>query len=479
MDVKNRTKYEASKAFISFAEVVKKAISKVSPTSPRHLFDVFKEIEGSHEFKMLGEIFSKAFGGKSTGAADSRLNNYFRRSGFYLDIAKGKSADFNSAFEGLWAAFNNRDVKKTIIRPINFVNFPDNAIDFGIFKIQELSKDELDNLFEQEVCRIFYPDAVIDTKKLALFYHIVEESIKPKNTEKLNLIELGVTWKDCSKVKRKFPDRTLQLLSLFDWGDASSRHTPDDKETDFWFIPLDLPLDHTISNDLIAWPKASPDLSGLEMCTYYTPDGKETDKECPYFPVYLSNSQVAKLREVIANAYGFLKDIDLNECGWEFLEVSMGSLAKAFLSDGVEQLLWNVVALESLIGERQETTQTIRRRTGLIWGEGDKKKINKIRKEVDEIYAFRSALVHGRAKFGDGKKDFLRYHLRLARDYARKTVLWFLHYLSNIHRELQKGSIPLSNYPKQKELLLLLDYQIKSFRHKGVEVIMAYDFSAL
>ncbi|MEK7842548.1 MAG: hypothetical protein AAB197_07725, partial [Deltaproteobacteria bacterium] len=72
-----------------------------------------------------------------------------------------------------------------------------------------------------------------------------------------------------------------------------------------------------------------------------------------------------------------------------------------------------------------------------------------------------------------------RYHLRWARDYARKTVLWFICYLSHLHRELKKGSVPLNKYPEQKDLLLLLDYQIQSFEHEGTKVIMPEDFPCI
>lgn len=481
MDEENITKEEASRAFASYAEVVKKSISQISSITSQHLVDVFKELEESHEFKMLGEIFSNAYGGKRSGAADSRLQNYFMRSGFYLDITKGKSINIDAFFEGLWAAFNKGNVKKTIIRPINFVHFPVEVIDLGAFKIQKLSKGELDSLLEQKVCTIFYPHAVIDTKKLSLFWLIVEESVAPKDNEKLNVFELGFTFEDSFKVKRELPARIHQLLSLFEWEDDSSRPTPDNEETDFWLILLDLPFEHTTSNNLIDCPNASPDLSGLVTRPYYTPDGEETDEEYPDFHFYLTDTQVDKLREVVGVAHGFIKDIDLKKCGWEFLEIAMGSLAKAFLSDGIEQLLWNVVALEALIGDKKETTQTILRRTSLIHGGGDVKKIEDIRKEIKKIYELRSSLVHGGTKFGDGKKAkdfFYRYHLRIARDYARKTLLWFILYLSYMHEELKKNKIPLSEYPNQELLLQLLDYQIKSFKFKyeSVEVKMPDNF---
>jgi len=485
MDNENKIKEEALKSFVSYAELVQATIRKtlrggslivLGPLRPRHFLDVLKKLEESAEFIGLGVIFSNAYGGRSSHPAVGRLKNYFRRSRLYLNIIKGNAIDIHDRFENLWSAFNEREVKKTTIRPINNVGFPKELIDFDKFKIQKFSKAEMDALLDQEVCEAFYPYAVVDTKTLSLFWHIIEECNEKKDKENLKVINRG-TIDDIFRVKRSFPDRTLQLLALFDWGNASARLSPEEQRRDSFGLEclFGLPFGYTVSNDLIESPNSSPDLSELD--DRLVPYGEETEDEHPQFYRHLADLDLSHLGEIVKFAHDFLENIDLQKCDWEFLEIAMGSLAKAFFSNGVEQLLWHMIALEALIGEEKETTQNIGRRLGLIWGGREKKDIDRICKEFKELYDFRCSLVHG-SKFGKGKmeKELYRYHLRLARDYARKTVLWFICYLSHIHRELKKGAVPLNKYPKQKDLLLLLDYQIQSFEHQDAKVMMPEDF---
>lgn len=482
----NSTKEKALHAFISYVEVVQTVIRDIKdgkirnfggpllgrPSHPKHFLYGLEKLEGSEEFVKLATIFSEVYGGTNLRSA-GRLKNYFRRSGSYLDIIAGNIIDSEVRFEELWSAFSERDVKITALRTINNIEFPEEVMDFGKFKIQKFSKAELDELLDQEVCRAFYPYAVVDTGKLCLFWHITEVRSVRKDRENLRVIDMGIAWEDVFKVQRTFPDKTLQLLALFDRGNAAARLSPEMQKTDLGFEGLDLPFIHAVSDDLIDWPMASHDLSKLNLVPFFTPNGEETDEEIPQFSMHFSQSELDQLREIIKVAYDFLENCNLQKCEWEFLEIAIGSLAKAFFSkDGLEQLLWNIIAIEALIGERNQTEQNIRRRLGLIWGGGDMKKIDEIGKDFKELYEFRSSLVHGRNFSIKKDKTLYRYHLRLARDYARKTILWFICYLSHIYRELEKGSVPLNKYPKQKELLALLDYQIHDFEHEGVKVQM-------
>lgn len=480
------TKKDALQSFVTYIDAVQKTVKKtvsggrvivLGPSRPQHFLDVFKKLEESNEFISLASIFSTAYGGSSSHSATFRLQNYFKRSRLYLDIINGKPVDIKDRFEELWSAFNKREVKKITIRPIDNVSFSRPLIDFGKFKIQRFSKDELNVLLEQEVCEAFYPYAVVDTEKLSSCWHIITESMEQGSNDDLGNLGFTLNVEDAFRVQRTFPDRTLQLLALFDWGNASEPPSPDKKDLDLWH--LGLPFNHTVSNNLTDTPMAFPDLSGLALFpfTYFTQDGEEAEEEHPAFNIHLNESDIENLKMIIKNATVFLENIDLQKCEWEFFEIAMGSLAKAFFSNELEQFLWNIIALEALIGERRETTQNIRRRLCLIWGRRDKEKIDWIQKEFKELYDIRSALVHG-SKFGEGKKEKSIYfgHLRSARSCARKTVLRFISFLSHIHKEMEKAKIPLNKYPKQKDLLLLLDYQIQNFEHEGVRVIMPVNF---
>lgn len=489
MDSDDKIKKEALKLFVSYIQIVQKTIKEtvaggsliiLGPLRPRHFMDVIEKLERSAEFIGLGAIFSNAYGGGSSQSAIYRLQNYFRRSRVYLDIINGNfPVDINGRFEGLWSAFNERTVKEITIQPINAIDFHEDLIDFGEFKIQKFSKDVLDILLDQEVCEAFYPHAVVDTETFSEVWHIIEECVESKAKENLRIIELGFTWEDTFRVQRTFPDRTLQLLALFDWGNASTRTSAKRKEEVFWFSPFHVAFKHTVSSDLIKQPNGSPDLAKLYFKTYLDSNGEEVER--PGFEVNLTDPNLSVFKEVVKVAQDLLRDVDLKKCNWEFLEVALGSLAKAFLAEEIEQLLWNIVALEALIGETSETTERMRRRLGLIWGERDEKKIEEISREVGKLYKLRSSLVHGSKFSRDGRGENYIYHddLRLARDYARKTVLWFICYLSYIHKEMKKGSIPFEKYPKREKLVLWLDYQLQEFEHEGITIKMPENFPVL
>jgi hypothetical protein len=47
---------------------------------------------------------------------------------------------------------------------------------------------------------------------------------------------------------------------------------------------------------------------------------------------------------------------------WEFAETALNFLLKGFLSDGFEQLLWNMVAMEAVGGQKGGSTRLLQRR---------------------------------------------------------------------------------------------------------------------
>jgi hypothetical protein len=141
---------------------------------------------------------------------------------------------------------------------------------------------------------------------------------------------------------------------------------------------------------------------------------------------------------------------------WNFIEVAMALLEKAFVTElGLDQMLWHVAVLDALLSEENVgVRQVMRPRIGNILGstEADKKEV---RKQFDELYSFRSELVHGK-KFTDRAQY---RHLAVARELARRTVLWFVDYLLWVDQHLQNQKIPYDRYPTRSELLTLLDFE--------------------
>ena len=177
---------------------------------------------------------------------------------------------------------------------------------------------------------------------------------------------------------------------------------------------------------------------------------------------WLNNDDIDRLREIVCRAERFFKSIDLSISNWEFLEIAMGYLGKAFLTEGLEQLLWHMTTIEALFGEKIELIASLRRRIGIILGKTDYER-KEIRKKIDELYDFRSDLVHGN-KF---EKEVYQSHLKEARRIARNSLLWVLTYLSNIHETFCRNSIPQNEYPKIEEIRNLLEFKKEALDRIG------------
>jgi hypothetical protein len=96
-------------------------------------------------------------------------------------------------------------------------------------------------------------------------------------------------------------------------------------------------------------------------------------------------------------------------------------------------------------------TEKLARRIAAICGKTEKEK-DSLRKKFKKLYTFRSDLVHG----NQFKNEVYSVHLREARDFARRTLVWFLEFLAIIQDGISRsrGNI---NYPNRNLLLKLLD----------------------
>lgn len=395
----------------------------------------------------------------------TNLQNFFRRSKLYLNVFKNEPENLEGYFERLWTAFSEKSVKITSLRLLGEVDFHDSIIDFENFRIQRFSKTELDDLFDNQINHVFYPYAELDTSKLSGFWFIREESLIEKSILKPTLIDLNL--EGFTKVTRAFPDKTIQLLSLCDWENLQ-QYSSDLKE-DFGWFGFSLQMSFRIIDDIFESPRRSPDLSVLAFKPFCDSEGEEIGEEAE-LGIHVLKEELVRFKGIVKDSQSFLYNIDLKKCDWEFIDRAMGYLAKAFLSDGLEQLLWHITVLEVLLVSKNEKdtgiTSNIRRRLGIIFGKSDKQTIKDIYKSLNELYDFRSELVHGGAFVKEKKKPKEVYlgHLRKARKFARRTLYWYIETLSFLHTELTKKSIPLEKYPKQEDLLFSIDFQLNSLK---------------
>lgn len=480
------TKGHLYQSFISYVEQAKlhfkssvfdkRTDNVVYISRPYQICTIVEQLEKSEEFSRLVSDFSVAFGGKPINKSalssvsyyrnDSipryRLKNFFRRSKLYIKFSENNFEDVDVYFEHLWSASNGRKVGTTSFRLLEGVSFPESDIDLGKFKIQNFSKSELDKLVDNELNQIFYPHAELDTKDLQNYWFIVEKSNKtyPKIDE-WSEIDLS---DESFLVSRTFPDRTIQLLSLFKWENRSS--VPKD-EMLFGWLNFSVPWSFHISDDIFQNPSRIQDLPELLYSPYFDTQGNEVGAS-PVFYFDLETDDLENLKSIVGKALAFFDSIDLEKCKWTFLSRAMDYFAKAFFTkDELEQLLWHITVLDILLGEKNGVVDNIRRRLGIIYGEKNKKEVKAVRKKFTELYDFRSDLVHGKSLEKDGKQKKIYFgHLKSSRILARDTLIWFIDTLAFMHSELSSHSISLEDYPQRDELLFIFDFHIKNLKGK-------------
>jgi len=350
----------------------------------------------------------------------SHMREFFRNSGFYLRAFKNRRISPEQYFEHLCSVTRRREVKITRLW-MCLAEFPEKSRNFGCFHILKFDKRALDKLVHNEINRVFYHDAVINADLLSKYWFVKEELTVervgvPRSDKVLEERAGGPkSWLDEelesplfeAPVERDFPPKVIQLLSLADWdsGDRVNR--------EFFSIPLSLGID----DDILAEPDPTPPFAKLTTA----PKDWEWSNNPAVWSVKMR--QVDELKRRVETATRLLNKVDLEEYNWQFIDIALGYLAKAFIArNELEQLLWYVVVLESLFGEENKGVGvTIRNRLATITCKTEKDR-KTIRKRFDELYAVRSSLVHGK---GYGSKA-QAVHLANARFLARLSLLWFL-----------------------------------------------------
>lgn len=461
-----------ARSFFSYAEYAKKMLAqsvpdlgspklklKIAHIAPQVLLKTrVDSLERSNQFETLlsdwGKFVSTKFPSIGSAAVDeifgrirTRLPEFFRRSRFYVEVFNGKNVNSQDYFDLLLTQTQQRQVKITRLWMCG-ARFPQQQVDFGSFQIRKYTRKELDALVRNDVNQIFYPDAVINSNILSKYWFVKEESLVLREglPELQRILEertgTSLNWSDppsSEPLELEFPPKYLQLLALGDWkgSDASPQ--------EFFSTPLEIQVD----DDILAEPSPVP----------YEAKAIKDRLDDPGFWVSLTQSQVAELRSRVEMAQKVLNDVDLEKYNWQFINIALGYLAKAFLTKyELDQLLWNVVVLESLFGEEDKgVIATLRSRLARVFGATEAQK-KAVRRRFDELYDFRSMLAHGKVY----SRKAVVGHLADARYLAKESVLWFLKYIAHVHLALSGQKVSPEKFPRRHELLANLDLDDES-----------------
>jgi len=432
----------------------------------RRLID---QIERGSEFNKLVEetssAFSKDYHGKSKGGWEDSVQNFFRRSEYYLDVWEGRIPNKQLIFNKYCEAFERRHRTITYLGLLEFVQFAERCMDFGSFEVRRFKASELREILQTSVNKVFFPWAATEADQLASYWFIyLKEQTQAPQIGKIsiNLNEVGRLRLDYTAYP-KAVEFALYPLVLFEWerdwwkvisGEGQKR---EEKDLESGWNRFHVPFLIRLDDNLLVSPGRAPDVSRLETVPDFDPQTNEEIGEVPLVLVDLNEGQTDLLKTFVKNATHLLANLRAGENDWQFFDIALGYFIKAFCAEGFEQLLWHITTLEALLGEKGEgVTEKLARRSASILGKTNQEQ-KALRQQFRELYDFRSTLVHG----GNFKKQVYVGHLREARSLARRTLLWFLHFLSNLQRGVSEGRLH-EKIPTRQEILTIMDIDQKS-----------------
>lgn len=390
------------------------------------------------------------------GEWENRVSNFFRRSNTYYDIYLRNNIDIDTLFNSYVDAFQRKEINEIYLAPLEYVNFAKDFMDFGQFQIKKFTINDLNDIFQNRINKIFYSSAFIDSEQIEEYWFLCAAKSIP--APKIGVIHLeqaeGMDICHVDIEYANYPEEILPFLkslSLFDWGSdwlkESFKHNKREiKDIEVGWLRFHIPFVYIINDNLLDSPNPAPNLSLLPKEQYFDESTQEVYFQRPSY-IDLDNDKTIKFQEFVANIHRLILGIKTEENNWQFLNIAINLFIKAFFSNGIEQLLWHITSIEALLGQNESSTKNIANRIGYLLGNKEAKYFR------EKLYKFRSDLVHGK----DFKNQELYInHLWKSRSLSRKLILWFIHYLYRIETNMpyQKGK---ESIPTREDIHLLID----------------------
>lgn len=452
---------ELHDAVASYLEVVRRVFHEIEQRAqPRSAVQLLwspaqlqrqavKIAEQSPQFSDLVEEVQETFAPKLTLLKEwdtDLLKSFFCRSRTYASLFSGKSINTSAITNALQEALSTPTHRVTYLALLDRVRFGADIIDCGSYRIKRFSTQELDALLENDVREVFYEECRIDTLKLEEYWFLVTEGAEPHPLcrdpmrEEFNQV-LEVSF---SRYPRTL-ERALREFAIFRWDDYDPLSYALSPAIPFFIAVSDSLI---IAPDSLWFPSSRPDLESMATFSF---SGSREDR-IPEVVGSLDESRTRDLEKRMQHIGRLAKIVRSHTKQWRFVDLAMGFLLKGYVTDGLESLLWNVVAMEALLGEKTNSHRRIGVRLAKALGK-NKQEREEIRDLFARLYDIRSSLVHGDQRLFDEK--FVKAHALRARDLACSLVLWMMGYVAEIADRWKKISGPL---PSREQLLRVLDF---------------------
>jgi len=462
-DQKNEYDEVENKIFASFKKYIESVKSKFQDNNNSKVIKHLKlyhsdnnikieELENEQEFSQLLDDTMKIkspfvdsniiFKNHERFFWKSPIENFFRRSSCYLDIINKRDIDLDLLFNDYLKSFRKEKTQIKYFALVESVYFNKKIMDFGSYKICRFNESELNTIFSRKINEMFYPFAVIDSKKLQNYWFIYTSE---NNTFTKFSFDIDNKVKFEHSMFAKPIELTVKKFSLFDWQADFGR---DSNQEDKWWMAPQIPYVFSVNDNLLNNP--SPiyfDYRQLATEPFFDPYTNEEIGEKPDTIFHLGEEFEKFMLQI---EYIFNNNGNIN-----FINNALGHFIKAFFSQGIEQLLWHIFTIEALLGSKEPgLTDRLAKRSEVIIAKEQKNNEN-IYTIFKKLYDYRSELVHGRSSLDKNSPN--TGHLYTARDIARRIILWFLYYISHNIKDLEK----LSSKQIQKKIFTTIDPEIE------------------
>lgn len=392
-----------------------------------------------------------------TGVDRFAVGAFLRRSGVYGSLYAGELPRMTEVAGRFRALLLQSHVTVTYLAPIELIQLSRDRLEFEPFAIRRFNRSELAVMTQNEIREAFYPWATLNLALLEDYWFLVATDTIPIRSS-FDLV--GVFDSQVRPLYTSYPqaiEKGLYPLVLHDWVDqfhpSNSGVRPAKRQPNDAPIYPHIPFVLTLSEYWLEVPKPAPATEEMARDPHFDDDGDEVgDSPCCAF--YFDKFRTNKLEEDLREFATRLRLIERHQPEWRFVYTALGFLTKAFQTKGVEQLLWHVTAIEAVLGQREAgLTSALKRRIAEVFGRSIKDKKD-FKKRFDDLYRFRSDLVHGNSELDDQK--IMKGHLAESRDFARGVVAWATGFLAHVAESYPMETQPI---PTRENLLLMLDME--------------------
>jgi hypothetical protein len=243
-------------------------------------------------------------------------------------------------------------IKRCYLCPLDLADdLPD--LLFGGATVRRYEEAELSALFDEERLSKLYPAHVLDTRRLSEFHWlVVEETVAAEQDIGRRALpffydlggDLGEIDAHAGQYAPAVTDALFVLL-LAPWEEWHSMVYTD------WRGFL-VPWVHLETGDLFVRPRIvpSPDLLTWEYAGFTAPDGEEVEYERPVV-IHLSSDAAAMLQKLDHRRWDQIQQASATDL---FSTPVKHFLVRAFFSDGMDQIMAHMTAIEAALGMRAD-----------------------------------------------------------------------------------------------------------------------------